>query len=111
MAALPTVTEFSRCSLLSGVLARGGQTQERDGFSAWLAGHGLRGQGQVLFHKADLESVSRGSALAVEVRAAIDDTDRRPSSRASSTTSTTPSTAPIRSAPCGGSTGSSGSTR
>ncbi|NKZ67065.1 BREX-2 system phosphatase PglZ [Rhodococcus hoagii] len=78
MAALPTVTEFSRCSLLSGVLARGGQTQERDGFSAWLAGHGLRGQGQVLFHKADLESVSRGSALAVEVRAAIDDTDRRP---------------------------------
>ncbi|MDG3016741.1 BREX-2 system phosphatase PglZ [Speluncibacter jeojiensis] len=78
LAALPTVTEFSRCSLLSGVLARGGQAQERDGFSAWLAGHGLRGQGQVLFHKADLESVSRGSALAVDVRVAVDDTDHRP---------------------------------
>ncbi|GAA4479489.1 BREX-2 system phosphatase PglZ [Rhodococcus olei] len=78
MAALPTLTEFSRCSLLSGVLDRGGQAQERDGFSAWLAGQGMRGQGPVLFHKADLETVSRGSALAVDVRAAIDDTDHRP---------------------------------
>lgn len=78
LSALPSVTEFSRCSLLSGVLTRGGQTKERDGFSAWLAGHGLRGQGQVLFHKADLESMTRGNALAVDVRAAVDDTDHRP---------------------------------
>ncbi|WP_138997425.1 BREX-2 system phosphatase PglZ [Rhodococcus zopfii] len=78
LSALPSVTEFSRCSLLSGVLTRGGQAKEREGFSAWLAGHGLRGQGQVLFHKADLESITRGSALAVDVRAAVDDTAHRP---------------------------------
>lgn len=78
LAALPTVTEFSRCSLLSGILARGGQAEERAGFATWLAGHGLRGQGQVLFHKADLESVSRGNALAIDVRSAVDDTTHRP---------------------------------
>lgn len=78
LAALPTVTEFSRCSLLSGILARGGQVEERAGFATWLAGHGLRGQGQVLFHKADLESLSRGSALAADVRSAVDDTTHRP---------------------------------
>lgn len=78
LAALPTVTEFSRCTLLSGALHRGGQSEERSGFSIWLTSHALRGAGQVLFHKADLEAVSRGNALALDVRSAVDDTKNRP---------------------------------
>ncbi|MFD4368666.1 BREX-2 system phosphatase PglZ [Rhodococcus sp. NPDC058521] len=79
LAALPTVTEFSRCSLLSGVLARGSQREERTGFFSWLAGHGLpTSQGQVLFHKGEIDSIARGNALGVDVRAAVDDTTHRP---------------------------------
>ena len=78
LAALPTVTEFSRCSLLSGSLQRGTAPQEQRGLSQWLTSRGMTPPGQVLFHKADLDAVSRGSALAKEVRAAIDDTKYRP---------------------------------
>lgn len=78
LAALPTVTEFSRCTLLSGALQRGGQSEERRGFASWLQSHALRGAGQVLFHKADLEAVSRGNALAQDVRTAVENTQDRP---------------------------------
>ena len=78
LAVLPTLTEFSRCSLLSGELRRGTASQEIRGFGAWLTSHGMPPQGKVLFHKADLDAVSRGSALAADVRTAIDDTTHRP---------------------------------
>ena len=78
LAALPTVTEFSRCSLLTGALAAGRQDRERTGFASWLQGHALRGSGQVLFHKADMDAVSKGHALAVDVRIAVEDTKTRP---------------------------------
>lgn len=77
LAALPTVTRFSRCSLLTGALAAGGQNEERTGFAAWLQSNGLRGVGQVLFHKADLDALSKGHALALDVRLAIEDTEKR----------------------------------
>lgn len=77
LAALPTVTKFSRCSLLTGALAAGTQDRERTGFSDWLQHNGLRGTGQVLFHKSDLEAVAQGHALAVDVRTAVEDTDTR----------------------------------
>ncbi len=78
LAALPTVTEFSRCSLLSGSLQQGTAPQEQRAFSQWLSSKGMAPVGQVLFHKADLDAVSRGSALATNVRTAIDDTKYRP---------------------------------
>ncbi|MFV3116679.1 BREX-2 system phosphatase PglZ [Gordonia amicalis] len=78
LATLPTVTKFSRCSLLTGALAAGTQDVERTGFLNWLQHNGLRGTGQVLFHKADLEAVAQGHALAVDVRTAVEDTDDRP---------------------------------
>ncbi|MHD0278624.1 BREX-2 system phosphatase PglZ [Rhodococcus aetherivorans] len=78
LAALPTVTRFSRCSLLTGTLAEGGQDKERSGFSNWLQRNGLRGIGPVLFHKAELDLVSRNHALADAVRDAVDDTEHRP---------------------------------
>ncbi|WP_244516527.1 BREX-2 system phosphatase PglZ [Rhodococcoides kroppenstedtii] len=78
LAVLPTVTKFSRCSLLSGALATGTQGTERHNFNAWLQRNGLPASGQVLFHKADMDAVSRGHALATEVRTALEDTERRP---------------------------------
>lgn len=78
LAALPTVTKYSRCSLLTGALAAGGQDRERVGFADWLAHHRLRGTGQVLFHKGDLDAVAQGHSLAAEVRTALQDTRGRP---------------------------------
>lgn len=69
LAALPTITEVSRCSLLSGRIAAGGQAEERAGF-ARLFPDG------VLLHKADLRA-GAGEALDPEVRAALDDPARR----------------------------------
>jgi hypothetical protein len=78
LAALPTLTELSRCSLLCGRLQRGTAGEEVRGFTAWLTGQGMAPAGKVLFHKADLDAVSRGNALAAAVRGAIDDTTHRP---------------------------------
>lgn len=78
LAVLPTVTTFSRCSLLSGALTAGTQGEERSGFTSWLHRRGLAASGKILFHKADMDAVSRGHALATEVRAALEDTERRP---------------------------------
>lgn len=69
--ALPTVTRVCRTSLLCGHLADGDQTTERAGFETWGKAH----QRSVkLFHKLALDSSTPGSALADDVRAAIDDT-------------------------------------
>ena len=77
LSVLPSVTRFSRCSLLTGALAAGSQDRERSGFADWLQQRGLRGQGQVLFHKADLDAVSKGHSLALDVRQAVQDTASR----------------------------------
>jgi hypothetical protein len=70
VAALPTVTEISRASLLCGSLTRGDQTTEKAGFASHAA---LRvasraGSPPRLFHKADLGS---GPELETPVRDAL----------------------------------------
>lgn len=73
LAVLPTITEHSRCSLLSGRLASGGQDRERAGFAAALtAVPNLTGR---LFHKKLLETTQLGMAVADEVGVALDDAD------------------------------------
>lgn len=65
LAALPTITEVSRCSLLSGRIAVGGQAQEQAGFRQ-------RFPNGILLHKADLRA-GAGAALDAEVVTAIGD--------------------------------------
>ncbi|WP_308249590.1 BREX-2 system phosphatase PglZ [Nocardioides jiangsuensis] len=67
MAGLPTVTEVSRTSLVTGRLQRGGQREERDGLRAVV---GVRSR---LFHLRDLEA-RPGQDLPDEVREAVQDT-------------------------------------
>jgi len=70
IALLPTLTEVSRASLLSGQLAQGGQSIETRGYEALLSSHGLTG---TLFHKKPLDSSRPGFLLADDVGAAVDD--------------------------------------
>jgi hypothetical protein len=70
LAVLPTVTEVSRVSLLSGSLVRGGQAEELEGLTRWASRKGLQA---ALFHKADLERSAAGEALPERVRAAVQD--------------------------------------
>lgn len=65
LAALPTVTEVSRCSLLSGRIAAGGQAEEQAAFQQ-------RFPGAVLLHKRHLRT-GAGAAVDEEVRAALAD--------------------------------------
>ncbi|RZT80384.1 PglZ domain-containing protein [Micromonospora violae] len=65
LAALPTVTEASRCSLLSGRIAAGGQQAERKAFEQRFAA------GRLL-HKSALRA-GAGAALDPDVLAALDD--------------------------------------
>ena len=76
LAALPTLTEVSRASLLCGVLRVGGQDAERNGFGALARAHGLKEA--PLFHKGPLDSARPGYALADEVATAIADVTRHP---------------------------------
>jgi hypothetical protein len=69
LAGLPSVTEVSRTSLLSGRLQQGGQATERKGLVA-VAGHR-----SVLFHLADLAGTA-GSDLPLDVREAVLDVER-----------------------------------
>lgn len=65
LAALPTVTEASRCSLFSGRIAAGGRQAEQKAFRArFPAGR--------LLHKADLRA-GAGNALDPEVLATLED--------------------------------------
>lgn len=78
IAMLPTVTEVSRASLLSGVRVEGEQPLERAGFTAHT---GLRNASStsrppVLFHKRQLVGPS-GQALSEEVRSAVSDPSQR----------------------------------
>jgi len=78
IAMLPTVTEVSRTSLLSGVRTEGGQLEERAGFGGH-AGMRAASVGQkppVLFHKSQLVGPS-GQALPDEVQTAVADTTQR----------------------------------
>lgn len=70
VAALPTITEISRTSLLCGRLMTGAQVQEKSGFSAHsaLMAASRAEYAPKVFHKADLAD---GGNLAAEVRAAI----------------------------------------
>jgi hypothetical protein len=76
LAALPTLTEVSRASLLCGGLRVGGQEAERNGFAALARAHGLKDA--PLFHKGPLDSARPGYALADDVAAAIADVTRHP---------------------------------
>jgi hypothetical protein len=76
LAVLPTVTEFSRASLLAGELTTGQQEVERRAFSALTTAHGLHDA--PLFHKRILDTTRLGYSLSDEVRAAIDDVTGRP---------------------------------
>lgn len=69
LAALPTTTEVSRCSLFSGRIAAGTQAQE-------LAAFGRRFPDGLLVHKAALRS-GAGFALDTEVTAALADPGRQ----------------------------------
>ncbi|MEV0003060.1 BREX-2 system phosphatase PglZ [Micromonospora sp. NPDC050980] len=65
LAALPTVTEASRCSLLSGRISTGGQQAELKAFRRrWPSGR--------LLHKGALRA-GAGAALDPDVRAAVED--------------------------------------
>jgi len=76
LAVLPTLTEVSRASLLSGALRRGGQDTERTGYAALVGAHGLTGA--PLFHKGPLDGKRPGYAVADDVAAAITDVTRYP---------------------------------
>ncbi len=73
LAALPSVTEISRTSLLCGMLKAGAANDEQAGFTAHPALQGL-GRGKdaapVLFHKPELRN-DEDATLAPEVRARI----------------------------------------
>lgn len=76
IAALPTITEVSRTSLLCGRLLRGAAAQERTGFASHpaLLAHSRAGSPPRLFHKGDLADATN---LASEVRDAIADPHQR----------------------------------
>jgi hypothetical protein len=69
LAALPTVTEVSRCSLLTGAIAAGKQADEKKALVA-------RFPGSLLVHKGDLRA-GAGGALDPEIVAAMADPARR----------------------------------
>jgi hypothetical protein len=78
VALLPTVTEASRASLLSGRGVVGGQSVEKEGFSTNRALGAVSGPTRppVLFHKAELVGPS-GTALPTHVRELVADPDQR----------------------------------
>ena len=59
VSAIPSVTEFSRASLLCGALRAGGQDVERRGFAAFVQSHGLgTSRSPEVFHKSSLDATS-----------------------------------------------------
>ncbi len=76
VAALPSVTEVSRASLLCGQLRSGAQSVEQNGYTELTRAFGL--SGARLFHKKPLDSSQLGYALAGDVGAAIDDKEGAP---------------------------------
>lgn len=81
LAVLPTLTQRSRCSLLSGELREGGSGPERSGFLSLLRDAQLEATGGVpdpIFHKQALDAVPSGAKLASDVRDAIADVTHQP---------------------------------
>ena len=81
LAVLPTLTQRSRCSLLTGDLREGNDAAERAGFLDALRAAGLEaapGRVDPIFHKKALDTVPAGADLATEVANAIADTAGRP---------------------------------
>lgn len=78
IAALPTVTEASRTSLLRGAIASGDAADEKEGFAAHpgLRAAGAAGRPPVLFHKGDLREAGTAGA-APRVAASIADPGQR----------------------------------
>lgn len=78
IAALPTVTEVSRTSLLCGALTVGHAGSEKEGFSTHpaLVTIGSRPKLPILYHKGDLSGADSG-ALAPAVLGAVADLQRR----------------------------------
>jgi hypothetical protein len=78
LAAIPSVTEVSRTSLLCGALRQGGSSDEQAGFQAHpaLKATSRGGLSPVLFHKPSL-SGDDDAVLANEVRSEIASTNRR----------------------------------
>jgi hypothetical protein len=78
LAMIPSVTEFSRTSLLCGRLVQGTQETEKVGFAEHpaLVARSRSGSPPVLFHKAVLQETD-DSMLAAEVRKEIASTHRR----------------------------------
>jgi hypothetical protein len=76
LAALPTVTEVSRASLLCGRLTLGAAAQEKSGFASHpaLLAQSRPGTPPRLFHKGELADATN---LAPEVRAAVADPHQR----------------------------------
>ncbi|OOL32426.1 alkaline phosphatase [Rhodococcus rhodochrous] len=81
LAVLPTLTQRSRCSLLSGELREGNDAAERTGFFKLLRDAKLEaapGRIDPIFHKKALDTVPAGADLATDVANAIADTTGRP---------------------------------
>ena len=78
VAALPTVTEVSRTSLLCGAVTSGNAAKEKDGFSRHdgLRSAGAAGAPPVLFHKGDLREAG-AAGVSPRVAAAIADPEQR----------------------------------
>jgi len=74
LAMLPTLTEVSRASLLSGKPTTGGMDRERAGYRALVDAYGLGHSG--LFHKKPLDTSRPGYAIADDVAHAIADLDQ-----------------------------------
>ena len=78
VATLPTTTEYSRCSLLSGALTQGLAAREQEAFRshAGLRQHSSTRFPPVLLHKQDLQQPGSGS-LASNARGLIASTEHR----------------------------------
>jgi hypothetical protein len=78
LAVIPSMTEFSRASLLTGRLRQGGQSEEQAGFAEHpaLLTRCRAGLPPVLFHKVSLQEAA-DAVLAAEIRKEIAATNRR----------------------------------
>ncbi len=72
---MPTLTEASRASLLTGQLTTGSQEIERNGYDALCAEHDITTA--ALVHKATLDTSAPGQALGPDVKDAIADVTGR----------------------------------
>jgi hypothetical protein len=76
LSVLPSLTEVSRASLLSGELRAGQQDNERRAHAELLKAHGL--PSATLLHKRPLDSARSGYSLADDVRTALEDVVDQP---------------------------------